>query len=84
MGIFVSVCIPLRDVEHVFRRGLVQPASVDGPQAAEDPEEGTFPTAVRTCDQQVHVFLHLKKNKLVKMLRVAYMVQDRSSEVTSS
>ncbi len=45
------VCIPLRDVEHVLRRGFVQPAAVDGPQAAEDPEQRTFPAAVRPRDQ---------------------------------
>lgn len=60
VGIFVKVCIPLRDVEHMFRRGFVQPAAVDRPQAAEDPEERTLPTAVRPCDQQMHILLHLE------------------------
>lgn len=57
------VCLPLRDVEHVLRRGLVKPAAVDGPEAAEDPKQGALATAVGPRDQQVHALLYLKMER---------------------
>jgi len=41
-------------------RGFVEAAAVDRPQAAEDPEQGALPTAVRPRDQQVHALFHLE------------------------
>lgn len=42
--------VPLRDVKHVLWGGFVQSPSVDGPQAAQDPEQGAFSTAVGPSD----------------------------------
>lgn len=52
--------IPLRDVEHMLRRGFVQPATIDRPQAAEDPEQRTFPAPIRPRDQQMHSLFYLR------------------------
>lgn len=53
--------LPLRDVEHVMWVGPVQNSSVDGPQAAEDPEEGALAAAVGAGDQHVHPLVHLRR-----------------------
>lgn len=53
--------LPLRDVEHVLWVGPVQNSAVDGPQAAEDPEEGALSAAVGAGDQHVHPLVHLKR-----------------------
>lgn len=53
--------LPLRDIEHVLRVGPVQNSSVDGPQAAEDPEKGALAAAVGASDQHVHPLVHLQR-----------------------
>lgn len=45
----------------MVRVGPVQNPSVDGPQAAEDPEEGALAAAVGAGDQHVHPLVHLKR-----------------------
>ena len=45
---------PLGYVEHGGGRGLGQPPPIDGPQPIQYPEEGALPTAVGTCDEEVH------------------------------
>lgn len=41
--------------------GPVQNSSVDGPQAAKDPEEGALAAAIGAGDQHVHALVHLKR-----------------------
>ena len=43
----------LRDVENVSGRGFAHGATVDGPEAAEDTEEGGFAAAVGADDEEV-------------------------------
>ncbi len=44
---------PLRDVENVGEGRLVDGAAVDGPEAAEDAEEGRFSAAVGADDEEM-------------------------------
>ena len=44
---------PLRDVEDGGAGGFADGAAVDGPEAAEDPEEGGFAAAVGADDEEV-------------------------------
>lgn len=52
---------PLRDVEHALGWGLVEHATVCGPEPAKDPEQRTLATAVGACDKQVHAIFHLRR-----------------------
>ena len=57
--VVIVVLVPLWDVEHVLWFWSVKNSSINGPQSTEDPEQRTLPTAIWTCDQHVHPFIHL-------------------------
>lgn len=64
--VVTAEALPLWDVEHVLWFWTAQNSSINGPKPTEDPKQRTLPAAVRTRDQHIHPFIHLRRTQKIQ------------------